>query len=350
MNAQERAQRDDQIRVLRAEGLTIAQIEEQTGFSHGVVQRAVEAATVAAIDELEAEPAERPQSSFVMPDGFAGLPRTPATLRPADPTAPAPGRINLDVTGSPKNLDKRLRTQARAFDHRWQRLEPLIAEAKTRQIHKDLGFKSWPDYIADVTRTEMPNVSRHVDDRRQVVALLAGEGMSQRAIADAVDVSQSTIRDDLAQVSRNHSPEPETIDAEVVDEDAAIVESHNSEPTPITGRDGKTYPRKPKPEPKPKPNPWARHGPRAGFSESKNRSRDAVYFVNQLHTLGIDTKSLKSSVKKDITPDKARQLADAIFPGLLAIDELHAWLRWVADGRQTTSQPQTIQDRRRGDA
>ena len=39
----------------------------------------------------------------------------------------------------------------------------------------------------------MPNVARSVDQRRQVVALLAGKGMSQRAIADAVGVSQKTV-------------------------------------------------------------------------------------------------------------------------------------------------------------
>lgn len=49
-----------------------------------------------------------------------------------------------------------------------------------------LGFKSWTDYVADVVGKDMTKLP--VDDRRQIVELLAGEGMSQRQIAAAVGV------------------------------------------------------------------------------------------------------------------------------------------------------------------
>jgi hypothetical protein len=163
----------------------------------------------------------------------------------------APRKPDLEFTiiqpGTPQHLDGRLRHAAHQLDRWWEDLRQLIAEAKTREIHKDLGFKSWPDYIADVAR-EMPNVARSVEERRQVVGLLAGEGMSQRAIADAVGVSQKTVDRDLDQVSHDDSPCTPTDFG-----DSAPVTT----PDTVTGRDGKQYPAKPKREPKPKPKPDA---------------------------------------------------------------------------------------------
>jgi hypothetical protein len=140
-----------------------------------------------------------------------------------------------------------------AAEAKAERLARQLANAKgdranaaaELEIHKDLGFKSWPDYIADVARREMPNIARSVEQRRQVVALLAGEGMSQRAIAEAVGVSQKTVDRDLDQVSHDDSPCPATDFA-----DSAPVTT----PDTVTGRDGKQYPAKPKPKPDaPKP-------------------------------------------------------------------------------------------------
>jgi hypothetical protein len=159
--------------------------------------------------------------------------------------------------GTPQHLDRRLRHAAHQLDRWWEDLRQLIAEAKTRGIHKDLGFKSWPDYIADVA-SEMPNVARSVDERRQVVALLAGEGMSQRAIADAVGVSQKTVDRDLDQVSHNDSPCTPTDFA-----DSAPVTT----PDTVTGRDGKQYPAKPKPRPD-VPKPAAEPGPQLSHDDS----------------------------------------------------------------------------------
>ena len=103
-----------------------------------------------------------------------------------------------------------------------------------------LGFKSWPDYIADVARTEMPNVARSVEQRRQIVELLAGEGMSNRAIAEAVGVNEITVRRDKDEVRHDVAPADRVI----------------TDPMPVTGLDGKTYkPKQPKPQPKPQPEP-----------------------------------------------------------------------------------------------
>jgi hypothetical protein len=155
----------------------------------------------------------------------------------------------------PKEIDRLLRDQAREFDHNWAVLVQYIHHARDCEIHKDLGFKSWPDYIADVARTEMPNIARSVEQRRQVVALLAGEGMSQRAIADAVKVSQKTVDRDLDQVSHNDSPCPPTDFADL------------PRPDTVTGRDGKQYPAKPKPRPD-VPKPAAEPGPQLSHDDS----------------------------------------------------------------------------------
>jgi hypothetical protein len=149
----------------------------------------------------------------------------------------------LDTPEHARDVDRRLRRQARHFDSSWLDLEAVIAEAKNWQIHTKLGFKSWPDYIADVARREMPNVARSVEQRRQVVALLAGEGMSQRAIADAVGVSNATVSRDQEVL---HDVTPEAADE--------VLHDVTPEPATVTGRDGKSYPAKPKPKPDvPKP-------------------------------------------------------------------------------------------------
>ena len=143
---------------------------------------------------------------------------------------------------NPEHIDRLLRDQAREFDHNWAMLIQYIHHARDYAIHKDLGFKSWPDYIADVARTEMPNVARSVEQRRKVVGLLAGEGMSNRAIADAVGVSHPTVIRDRAATEADevvHDVPPEPLSQ--VDRERAAIEAA-AERRSVTGRDGKTYP------------------------------------------------------------------------------------------------------------
>ncbi len=193
----------------------------------------------------------------------------------------------LDL-GASERLDRRIRLMADTIRDNIAKLTGLIEEAKQGQIHAALGFASWTAYLADALggRLELDT-----DSRREVVALMSGEGMSQRAIARAVGVSQKTVDRDLdkaVQVSHGDSPDDEDYEepvdpavlAQVVDEVLAIAAAEVTttevvatdrdsidelvdwqlsksktrlrsprRSRPVTGLDGKTYTR---PEPKTK--------------------------------------------------------------------------------------------------
>jgi phage N-6-adenine-methyltransferase len=128
---------------------------------------------------------------------------------------------------SAKRLDQRIRLVAGNVRESLTKIATLLAEAKAAQIHESLGFRSWTAYLADALggQLELPG-----DTRQELVALLAGEGMSTRAIATATGASKSTVSRDI-QVSHRGTPD-----------------AGDPAPAPVTGLDGKTYP---KPEPKP---------------------------------------------------------------------------------------------------
>jgi hypothetical protein len=109
----------------------------------------------------------------------------------------------------------------------------LVAKAWQGRVWIALGYDSWPDYIKGEFNHAPLSLPR--EERKAVVVLLRGQGMSPRAIAPAVGVGRQTVNDDLSG-DQNWSP---------------------AEAVPVTGLDGKVYP-KPKPEPpEPKPEePW----------------------------------------------------------------------------------------------
>jgi transposase-like protein len=170
-------------------------------------------------------------------------------------------------------LDKRIRLMADTLRDNIAKITGLIEEAKTGEIHVALGFASWTAYLADALggRLELDS-----DSRREVVALMSGEGMSQRAIAQAVGVNQATISRDQ-QVMHDASPAaPMSAFFTDADEEADCMamadltdagfekvlaaaraegdlSRHNvmdmvRSAQPVTGLDGKTYPR-PNPQP-----------------------------------------------------------------------------------------------------
>ena len=158
-----------------------------------------------------------------------------------------------------ERLTERIRLTATSFMETRDKLAALIREAQEGRAHEALGFASWTAYVAAVcSDTPLMRLSR--DERRVIVADLAEQGMSTRAIAPVVGVkSDQTIRADLAQVRDRHAPNaPATHTFEpspwepAIDRDTGEIKT-----AAVTGLDGKTYQR---PEPKertPKRRPLA---------------------------------------------------------------------------------------------
>lgn len=73
------------------------------------------------------------------------------------------------------------------------KIADLLTEAKEGNAHEALGMKSWTEYVAHVVgkidTDSLPRVARLM-----LVKAMVEAGMSQRVIADALGVSQSTIR------------------------------------------------------------------------------------------------------------------------------------------------------------
>jgi predicted transcriptional regulator len=68
--------------------------------------------------------------------------------------------------------------------------------AQAGQAHVALGYKSWTAYLADTLGHEPLRLPR--DQRQELVGYLAGEGMSTRAIAPIVGVTQQQVSRDVA--------------------------------------------------------------------------------------------------------------------------------------------------------
>ena len=134
-----------------------------------------------------------------------------------------------------ERLDKRIRLMGTTMRDNLVKIEALLIDAKAGQIHLTLGFESWTGYVADALGGQL---EMNTESRRAVVELLAGEGMSQRAIAKAVGVSQKTVDRDLDRVSHHGSPDgADQLGREVTE----------NEPAVVTGLDGKQHPAKHKP-------------------------------------------------------------------------------------------------------
>jgi hypothetical protein len=92
-----------------------------------------------------------------------------------------------------------------------------IAWAEQQGIPAALGLnlRQWVgDRLGGYVRLEVP-------ERREAVAELAEEGMSQRGIADVVGVSPSTVNHDLKPV-QNRTPEPEDPQVSAPGEDGSV--------------------------------------------------------------------------------------------------------------------------------
>jgi hypothetical protein len=132
------------------------------------------------------------------------------------------------VEGNARRLDQRIRLLVGSIGDNLARLHHLVEEAKQGEIHKALGFASWTAYLADALTIQ---VQLDREQRRELVCYLSGEGMSQRAIATAVNTSLGTVNQDLSSQVFNSEHLPP------LDDPAEILAERS------TGIDDKSYPR-----------------------------------------------------------------------------------------------------------
>ncbi len=183
----------------------------------------------------------------------------------------------------------------RAGERMWQQ----IVRAFQGRAWIALGYSSWDEMCEhefDGARIKLPR-----EERREVVASLSDAGMSTRAIGAAIGVSDGTVRNDMkpdagAQSYAPADPDDAITDAEIV-EDVGPVDHK-----PITGLDGKTYP-KPEPKPSPKTPP---DRTRAAVAERRRLIREMAADGHTSHQiakkLNLTVESLRAICRaEDIT-------------------------------------------------
>jgi hypothetical protein len=135
-----------------------------------------------------------------------------------------------------ERLDKRIRLMAQTTRDNFEKVGRLLGDAKRGQVHEVLGFKSWTAYVADAVGGQ---IQLSGDARAAMVQMLAGEGMSVRAIAVATGVSKSTVSNDLNQVSETWTAQQDSVDSGVQELDTS--EQQDADTVTVTGLDNKTY-------------------------------------------------------------------------------------------------------------
>jgi transposase len=90
-------------------------------------------------------------------------------------------------------LDKKVRATSDKVTTNVNALVDLLEEAMNGNIHEVLEFASWTAWVKDAVQI---NVNDKLE-RKSLVSLMSGKGMSQRAIAGTLGVSQKTVDRDL---------------------------------------------------------------------------------------------------------------------------------------------------------
>jgi hypothetical protein len=92
-----------------------------------------------------------------------------------------------------KALDKKIRAASDKLSTQTENLLDLLEQAASGSIHEALGMSSWTAWFKDAVQI---NVSDRFE-RKELAKMMSGKGMSQRAIAGSLGVSQKTIDRDL---------------------------------------------------------------------------------------------------------------------------------------------------------
>ena len=108
-----------------------------------------------------------------------------------------------------QRLTQRIQLIAGNAREAMEKLSLLVEQARSGRAHAALGFASWTDYLSSTLGASPMRLDR--DQRRELVAYLAGEGMSTRAIAPIVGAGHVTVHRDL-EASRTATVPNETVD------------------------------------------------------------------------------------------------------------------------------------------
>ena len=100
-----------------------------------------------------------------------------------------------------KSLDKKIRTATNKVNDATTLLFDLLVQAAEGQIHLALGYNSISDYFSDAVDIAPSDAA----ERKLMAAMMSGKGLSQRAIASALNVGVGTINRDLADVEKGET-------------------------------------------------------------------------------------------------------------------------------------------------
>ena len=179
---------------------------------------------------------------------------------------PATGEVIELTEAEARRLTERIRTRLDRVSTAWADLATSITEAYQRRADLALGYGSWAEYAEAELK---PSEGLAADVRRQLVGMLSAQGMSTRAIAPTVGVSNYTVSKDR-QVLGDLTPErinpatgevvpgptyrptdvtdwtPQEVD-DLIDADERELEAWKASTVPappkVVGLDGKTYTR-----------------------------------------------------------------------------------------------------------
>jgi hypothetical protein len=135
--------------------------------------------------------------------------------------------------GKARVLDKQIRQAGARVATEQDKLIELLNKAATGQIHTALGYPSWPAYLKDAVSIVLSDR----EERKALASLMSGKGVSNRAVAAMLGVSEATVRRDTEGAEKpdtveglDGTPQPRkkrddnVIDAEVVDDEPDDVE------------------------------------------------------------------------------------------------------------------------------
>lgn len=204
-----------------------------------------------------------------------------------------------------KRITEQIKLLAGAVADGIDRLVVRIREAQESRVHEVLGYRSWTEYVSVEFAGLLPRLDR--EPRRELVTTLADSGMSTRAIAPIVGVSQRTAARDMSGSSESNG---------------------SDEPRRVESRDGvvRTFPTRPAPEPTPTPDEefWNKAAKQAAESGYLDRQAAEKPYLDAVITLGYAAEDI-ASVPFDASA-LARNLPAVGLDRLPAIEAAASWL------------------------